>query len=82
MIPLAMIMLDKFMHGASEVTLAERDHPIEALLVDRSDKVFRIGIRWVRDAACAPGGVRRCHRISVSGVTIVAISRSACRPSW
>src|SRR5262245_30814232 len=45
MIPLTMIMMDELRHGPSEVALAERNQPVEALLLDGSDKTLRVRIR-------------------------------------
>ena len=45
MIPLAMIVIDEFREGPSEVALAERNDPIEALVFDRSHEAFRVGVR-------------------------------------
>src|SRR5438552_1561173 len=45
MIPLAMIVRDEFRDRSSKMALADRNHPIEALLFDRSHEPFGIGIR-------------------------------------
>ena len=45
MIPLAMIVRDEFRDRSSEMALANRDQPIEALLFDRSHEPFSIGVR-------------------------------------
>src|SRR5262249_3108130 len=45
MIPFAMIVFHKFGDGASEVTLPDRNHPVETLRLDRAHEAFRIGIR-------------------------------------
>jgi hypothetical protein len=44
MISLMMVMGDEFHDGPSEVPLANRNHPIEALLFDRSHEPFGVGI--------------------------------------
>ena len=45
MIPLMMIVFDEFPNRPSEVPLADRNHPIETFLFDRSDESFRVRIR-------------------------------------
>src|SRR4051812_17833031 len=45
MIPLTVIMLDVLGDRPAEVTFAERDHPIEALVLDRAHEPFGIRIR-------------------------------------
>jgi hypothetical protein len=44
-IPLAMVVIDEFLEGASKVALAEGHHPIEALVLDGSHEPFGIGVR-------------------------------------
>jgi len=45
MIPLTVVMLDVLGDRPAEMTVAERDHPIEALVFDRAHEPFGIGIR-------------------------------------
>ena len=45
MIPLAMVVIDEFLEGPSEMALAERHDPIEALVFDRPHKPFGVGVR-------------------------------------
>ena len=47
MIPFTMVVVDELRHRPSEMTLTERHHPVEALLLDGSDETLRmrIGIR-------------------------------------
>ena len=45
MIPLAMIVIDEFLKGSSEMALPERHDLIEALVFDRPRKSFGIGVR-------------------------------------
>ena len=45
MIPFAMIVIDEFLEGPSEMALPERHDPIEALVFDRPHKSFGIGVR-------------------------------------
>ena len=45
MIPLAMVVIDEFLEGASKVALAERHHPIEALVLDGPHEPFGLGVR-------------------------------------
>ena len=45
MIPLAMIVGDKFGDGPSKMALAERNQPIETFLFDRADEAFGVGVR-------------------------------------
>ena len=52
MIPLAMIVIDEFLEGPSEMALPERHDPIEALVFDRSHKSFGIGVRIGRLKRC------------------------------
>ena len=52
MIPLAMIVIDEFLEGPSEMVLAERHDPIEALVFDRAHKSFGIGVRIGRLKRC------------------------------
>jgi len=40
-----MIVLGEFPHGPSEMALAERNHPVEAFLLDGSNEALRIRIR-------------------------------------
>src|SRR2546428_6024726 len=44
MIPLPVVMLDVLGNRSAEMTFAERDHPIEALVLDRAYEPFGIGI--------------------------------------
>jgi len=44
MIPLAMIVIDEFLEGPSEMALPERHDPIEALVFDRPHKSFGIAV--------------------------------------
>src|SRR4029079_2437034 len=44
-IALPMVMLDEFVHGASEMALAQRDDPIQPLRFDRSHEALRMRIR-------------------------------------
>jgi hypothetical protein len=50
-IPLALVVIDEFLECPSKVALAERRQSIEALVFDRSDEPFRVGV-----------GVRRLKR--------------------
>jgi hypothetical protein len=71
MISLVMIMGHELGQGAAEVTLPDRDDPIQALFFDRSHKALRMRVRVrrvYRRAHRADSGPRRI----VSGVTIVA----------
>jgi hypothetical protein len=43
-IPLAMVVIDEFLEGLSNVPLAERHHSIEALLCDGPYKPFGVGV--------------------------------------
>lgn len=52
MIPLMMIVFDEFPNRPSEVPLADRNHPIETFLFDRSDESFRVRIRIRRLERC------------------------------
>ena len=45
MIPLMMIVCDEFRDRAAEMALADWNHPIEALLFDRSHEALLVGIR-------------------------------------
>jgi hypothetical protein len=44
-IALFVIMCHEFRDGPSEMAFAERDHPVEAFLFDRTYEALRIGIR-------------------------------------
>jgi hypothetical protein len=44
-IPLSVVMLDEFGNRPSEMTFTARDHPVEALVLDRAHEPFGIGIR-------------------------------------
>src|SRR6266850_383628 len=44
-IPLTVVMLDELGDRPVEMTLTERDHQVEALLVDRTYEALRVGIR-------------------------------------
>ena len=71
MISLVVIIGHELGQGAAEVTLPDRDDPIQALLFDRSHKALRMRVRVrrvYRRAHRADSGPRRI----VSGVTIVA----------
>ena len=61
MIPLMMIVFDEFPNRPSEVPLADRNHPIETFLFDRSDEALRVGvgIRRSRREAFGDGADRR-----------------------
>jgi hypothetical protein len=48
-IPFAMVVRDELRDRAPEVTLPERNHPVEAFLFDRSDESLSVRIR-VRSA--------------------------------
>ena len=52
MIPLAMIVIDEFLEGPSDMALPERHDPIEALVFDRPHKSFGIGVRIGRLKRC------------------------------
>ena len=52
MIPLAMIVIDEFLEGPSEMALPERHDPIETLMFDRPHKSFGIGVRIGRLKRC------------------------------
>jgi hypothetical protein len=45
MIPFTVIVRHELRNGSSKVALPDRDHAIEALLLDRSHEAFDIGIR-------------------------------------
>jgi hypothetical protein len=59
-IPLAMVVIDEFLEGASKVALAEGHHPIEALELWRADASITAGVyiterRWrlgLRPSSC------------------------------
>src|SRR5258705_12131393 len=44
MVPLAMVMRHEIGDGAPKVALTERDHAMQALLLDRSHEALRIGV--------------------------------------
>jgi hypothetical protein len=52
MIPLAVVMLDVFGNRSTEMTVAERDHAIETVVLDRSHEPFGVGIRVGRPIRC------------------------------
>ena len=52
MIPLAMIVIDEFLEGPTEMVLAERHDPIEALVFDRPHKSFGVRVRIGRLKRC------------------------------
>src|SRR4029453_15445790 len=54
MIALVMIVIDEFPDRPSEVPLADRNHPIETFLLDRSDESFRVCVRIRRLERCLP----------------------------
>ena len=54
MIPLAMIVIDEFLEGPSEMALPERQDPIEALVFDRPHNSFGMGVRIGRLKRCLP----------------------------
>ncbi len=54
MIPLPVVMFEVLCHRPSQMTFAERDHPVEALFFDRSHEPFGMGIRIGRP-------IRRLH---------------------
>ena len=67
MIPLPMIMLDVLHDRPAQMTLPERDHTVQALLVDRSHEPFRVRVgigRQVRRLRHADPGLAqsRAHR--------------------
>jgi len=49
MIPFAMIMRNKLDDCATEMTLADRNQPIQTLFFDRADEAFRVGVRSAPD---------------------------------
>jgi hypothetical protein len=44
MVPLAMVVGHEVGNGAPKMALTERDHAIEALLLDRSHEALRVGV--------------------------------------
>ena len=44
-IPLSVVMLDVLRDRPTEMTIAERDHPVQTLLFDRSHEAFGVHIR-------------------------------------
>lgn len=58
MIPLMMIVFDEFPNRPSEVPLADRNHPIETFLFDRSDESFRVRIPFLVGEADPSAQVR------------------------
>jgi hypothetical protein len=44
-IPFPMIVLDEFRQCVPEVSLPQRNHPIETFFLDRPDKALGVGIR-------------------------------------
>ena len=75
MIALPMVMLNKFVHGTSEVALADRNDPIEALLFDRAHEPFGVGTRTGRLIRCL-------HDVDQSAAprTVGRHSTSSCGP--
>jgi hypothetical protein len=52
MVPLTMIVSHVIRDGSSNVALANRNDPIEALLINRSHEAFRVRIRIRRLEQC------------------------------
>jgi hypothetical protein len=69
-IPLVVIVRDVFGDCPSKMPLAERNQPIEALLIDRAHEALGVGIRiGARDTARAPRGspCRRARKVRLMG---------------
>jgi hypothetical protein len=67
MIPPAMVVLDEFCERPAEVTLAQRNHSIEAFFLDRPHESLGVsirirGARWCQDRADAGGAKPLTHR--------------------
>ena len=43
-VALAVIVLEELRDRPAEMTFAERDHPVQALVLDRAHEAFRVGI--------------------------------------
>lgn len=67
MIPLAMIVSDKFPDSPPVMVLAKRDHAVQTFLFDRSDEPFGVGVgigrpdlrqAWANPSRCGHGNPR------------------------
>ena len=51
-IPLLVIVCNELGDRPAEMTVTKRDHPVEALVLDRAPEAFRVGIRVGRLKRC------------------------------
>ena len=73
-IPFPMIVLDEFRQGVPEVSLPQRNHPIEQFFFDRPNKALDVGVRVWRTLGVST------TRMPAPSIDAAAAGRARARP--